>query len=63
MLLDLDVATLAVWINGQRKGVMVRPGSTDRAGQPVARLAGPLCWAVDLSEGEVAIAGPLPAPA
>ena len=64
MLLDLDAATLTVWVNGQRKGVMVRPGMTDSNGEPVARLEGPLCWAVDLEvEDSVAIAGPLPLPA
>ena len=43
LLLDLDAATLTVWVNGERKGVMVRPGMTDRHGNPVAPLAGPLC--------------------
>ena len=61
LLLDLDAAT--VWVNGVRKGVMVRPGMTDKDGQPVARLEGPLRWAVDLFQAEVAIAGPLPPPA
>ena len=64
LLLDLDAATLTVWVNGERKGVMARPGMTDDHGQPVARLEGPLRWAVDLSsESSVAIAGPLPLPA
>ena len=64
MLLDLDVATLTVWVNGERKGVMVRPGMTDRDGEPVGRLEGPLRWAVDVSYGaSVSIAGPLPLPA
>ena len=69
LLLDLDAATLTVWINGERKGVMVRPGMTDRWGsQPVRRLEGPLRWAVDLhssrpvDQASVAIAGPLPPP-
>ena len=48
MLLDLDAATLTVWVNGERKGVMVRPGMTDSHGRTVARLEGPLRWAVDL---------------
>ena len=56
-------ATLTVWVNGERKGVMARPGMTDRHGQPVRRLEGPLRWAVDLHEASVAIAGPLPLPA
>ena len=56
LLLDLDAATLTVWINGERKGVMVRPGM-------VARLEGPVRWAVDLWGASVAIAGPLPPPA
>ena len=60
MLLDCDAATLTVWVNGERKGVMVRPGMTSR-GQPVRRLEGPLRWAVDL-DGAVKIDGPLPLP-
>ena len=64
MLHDCDAATLTVWVNGERTGVMVRPGMTDRDGQPVGRLEGPLRWAVDLLRGaSVAIAGPLPPPA
>ena len=69
LLLDLDAATLTVWVNGERKGVMVRPGMTGDlmtgdGGRPVPRLEGPLCWAVDVcsSGGPVAIAGPLPPP-
>ena len=63
LLLDLDAATLTVWVNGERKGVMVRPGTTnDEDGQPVGRLEGPLRWAVDLLDSSVAIAGPLPLP-
>ena len=42
-----------VYINGERKGVMVRPGMT-QSGEPVARLEGPLRWAVDL-DGAVKI--------
>ena len=66
MLLDCDAATLTVWVNGERKGVMARPGMTNRSGDPVARLVGPLRWAVDLAapvQVSVAIAGPLPPPA
>ena len=64
LLLDLDAATLTVWVNGERKGVMVRPGMTNNHGDPVGRLEGPLCWAVDLfGYTPVAIAGPLPLPA
>ena len=63
MLLDCGAATLTVWVNGQRKGVAVRPGVTDLQGEPVARLEGPLRWAVDLVNTSVAIAGPLPPPA
>ena len=63
MLLDFDAATLTVWVNGERKGVAVRPSMTDSYGDPVARLEGPLCWAVDLVGASVAIAGPLPPPA
>ena len=68
LLLDLDAATLTVWVNGERKGVMVHNGMTDEAGESVGRLEGPLRWAVELStytdaEGmdtSVAMAGPLP---
>ena len=53
-----------MWVNGVRKGVMVRPGMTDVDGEPVGRLEGPLRWAVDLrNDASVAIAGPLPPPA
>ena len=62
LLLDCDAATLTVWVNGEWKGVMVRPGMTDEQGEPVGRLEGPLCWAVDLQRASVAIAGPLPPP-
>ena len=62
LLLDLDAATLTVWVNGERKGVAVRPGMTDNVRQPVGRLEGPLRWAVDLAGVSVAIAGPLPPP-
>ena len=62
MLLDLDAATLTVWVNGERKGVMARPGMTNNLGWPVGRLEGPLRWAVDLSDASVAIGGPLPLP-
>ena len=54
MLLDLDKATLTVFVNGERKGVMVQPGMTAESwdghdeGEPVARLEGPLRWAVDV---------------
>ena len=55
LLLDLDAATLVVWVNGERKGVMVQPGMIcyDDSGtaSPVARLEGPLRWAVDMYSG------------
>ena len=63
MLLDLDAATLTVWVNGERKGVMARPSMTDHSDRPVGRLEGPLRWVVDLSFASVGIAGPLPPPA
>ena len=64
LLLDLDAATLTVWVNGEQKGVMARPGMTDDdEGELVGRLEGPLRWAVDLNNASVAIAGPLPQPA
>ena len=63
LLLDCDAATLTVWVNGERKGVMVHPGMTDEHGQPVGRLEGPLRWAVDLLDSSMAIEGPLPPPA
>jgi len=63
LLLDLDAATLTVWVNGERKGVMARPGITTNNGQLVGRLEGPLRWAVDLfGDASVAVAGPLPPP-
>ena len=64
LLLDLDAATLTVWVNGERKGVMARPGMTDHRGQPVARLEGPLRWAIDVYRDtcSVSIDGPLPPP-
>ena len=63
LLLDLDAATLTVWVNGERKGVMARPGMTNQRGEPVARLQGPLRWVVDVAGyTSVAIAGPLPLP-
>ena len=51
-----------MWINGERKGVTVRPDMTDNRGRQVARLEGPLCWAVALNNASVAIAGPLSPP-
>ena len=64
LLLDLDAATLTVWVNGERKGVMAHPGMTaDWDGEPVGRLEGPLRWAVDVGRtASVAIEGPLPPP-
>ena len=62
LLLDFEAATLTVWVNGERKAVMARPGMTDSGGEPVGRLEGPLCWAVDVWSASVAIAGPLPLP-
>ena len=63
MLLDCDAATLTVWVNGERKGVMARPGMTNIYSDPVGRLEGPLRWAVDVGlSSSVAIAGPLPPP-
>ena len=73
LLLDLDAATMTVWVNGERKGVMVRPGMTvdsedDSHGEPVAWLDGPLRWAVEMASTStrpwsVTIGGPLPPPA
>ena len=63
LLLDVDAATLTVWVNGEWRGVMVRPAMTDGdEGRPVPRLEGPLRWAADLINASVAIAGPLPPP-
>ena len=62
LLLDCDAATLTVWVNGERKGVMVRPGMTNMWGEPVARLEGPLRWAVDVERAAVAIDRALPPP-
>ena len=63
LLLDCDAATLTVWVNGERKGVMVRPGMTNNDGRPVGRLDGSLRWAVDLAGASTEITGPLPLPA
>ena len=65
LLLDLDAATLTVWVNGERKGVAVRPGMDDKWNrQPVGRLEGPLRWAVALGpNASVEIAGALSPPA
>ena len=54
--------TLTVWVNDERKGVMVRPGMADEEGAPVSRLEGPLRWA-DGYDCCMAIEGPLPPPA
>ena len=63
LLLDLDAATLTVWVNGERKGVMVRPGMIDGEGEPVGQLEGPLRWAVDLGRNcSVSVDGPFPPP-
>jgi len=63
LLLDLDAATLTVYVNGERKGVMVHPSMTDHLGDSVGRLEGPLRWAVDVHAGvSVAVAGPLSPP-
>ena len=64
LLLDLDAATLTVWVNGERKGVMAQPGVYGDDGEPVPRLEGPLRWVVDVgADKSVAIDGPLPPPA
>ncbi len=55
MLLDLDAGTLAVWINDESKGVMVRPGMTDARGDQVGRLEGPLRWVADIRNMTLAI--------
>ena len=52
MVLDLDAGSLTVYVNGERRGVMVPSG-----------LVGPLRWTVDMYNGaSVAIDGPLPPP-
>ena len=50
-LLCLRVCSLTVWLNGERRGVMVPSG-----------LVGPLRWAVDLYDASVRIDGPKPPP-
>ena len=47
----MRVCSLTVWLNGERRGVMVKKG-----------LKGPLRWAVDLSDASVRIDGPKPPP-
>ena len=55
---------MTVWVDGERTGVMARPGMTDVDGEPVGRLEGPLRWAVDLGpNASVEIAGALSPPA
>ena len=59
LLLDVGAGTLAVYVNGERMGMLVRPGmrfdnswedgGTHR-GPVVPRLKGPLRWVVDLYE-------------
>ena len=70
LLLDLDAATLTVYANGERKGVIVQPGmiptkaAPTEHGQPVPQLEGPLRWVAHLYQGaSVTIDGPLPPPA
>lgn len=62
LLLDLDMATLTVWLNGVRKGVAVYPGMTSEDDEPLARLEGPLRWAVELQEASIGITRPLALP-
>ena len=67
MLLDLQDATLEVFVNGERRGFLAKPGMTMDApssahhGREVARLEGPLRWAADI-DAQVSINGPLPPP-
>lgn len=51
LLLDLEQRTLSVYLHGSRRGVMVAPGMRNWRGDSVADLAGPLRWAVDMSDG------------
>ena len=70
LLLDLEAATLTMWVNNKLHAIMVRPGMVDNeGGQTMARLEGPLRWAADVTVGGggeegavVAIEGPLPPP-
>ena len=64
MLLDCDAATLTVWINGERKGVMVQPGMSVEPGTvPMAHLEGPFRWVMTLRNASGSIEGPLALPA
>mgnify|MGYP003317135138 CR=1 FL=1 len=47
----MRVCSLTVWLNGERRGVMVPSG-----------LVGPLRWAVDVDKASVRIGGPKPRP-
>lgn len=60
MLLDLDEGTLAVWINGESKGIVIQQGMSYRKRDRVRRsdivatvhpLRGPLKWAMELGRG------------
>eukprot|EP01046_Picozoa_sp_COSAG06_P017591 COSAG06_NODE_1202_length_10285_cov_57.400648_5_plen_161_part_00 len=51
LLLDLGQRTLSLYLDGARRGVMVAPGMKNEIGGAVASLAGPLRWAVEVSEG------------
>ena len=48
-----------MYVNGERKGVMVEPGMTDQNGRPMRRLEGPLRWTADMQSdgpGDVSVA-------
>ena len=51
-----------MWLNGERRGVMVQPGMNTNDGEPIAPLVGPLRWAADLEQASVRIDGPKPPP-
>ena len=74
LLLDIEQGTLAVYLNGERRGLMVQPGMTmacrhvggyrdATVRKPVPSLGRSLRWSVELGYGStVRVNGPLPPP-
>ena len=63
MLLDCDEGTLAVYVNGKKRGTMMRPGMQFDNGDIIPRIRGAMRWAVDVAANvTVTVTGPLPLP-